>query len=104
MAGYVSLAQWTFWSFGRKRTLTTLVFALTLCYTGLRAKVCYPCAQAMAEFYETRYQQKTDSFQKKHVAVHRDSLSFAMGDPATESISHADAQRNSTSPQSQGTA
>ena len=58
IAGYVGLAQWAFRSFGGEATRTTLVFALAFCYTGLRAEVGYPYAQAMAESGEPRYQQK----------------------------------------------
>lgn len=36
--------------------MTTLVFALTVCYTGLRAEVSDPYAQAMMIFDEPRYE------------------------------------------------
>ena len=58
LAGYASLTQRTFRSFGRERIWTTLVFALTFCYTGLRAEVGYPYAQVMRILDEPRYQQK----------------------------------------------
>ena len=47
-----------------KRDLT-LVFALTVCYTGLRARLGRPCAQVMVKSDEPRYQQKKDSYQQK---------------------------------------
>lgn len=78
LAGYVSLTQWAIWSFGRERTRTTLVFALTLCYTGLRAEVGYPCAQVMAKLDEPRCQLKRDSYQQNQVAAHIDSFRHKM--------------------------
>ena len=62
LAGYVSLTQWAFRSLCGERTWTTLVFALTLCYTGLGAKVGNPCAQVIVILDEPRYQQKKDSY------------------------------------------
>ena len=53
-----------------KRTLTTLVLALTFCYTGLRLELDYPYVQVMAKVGEPRYQQKRDCYQQKELAIH----------------------------------
>jgi len=56
----------------REGTQTTLVFALTFCYTGLRVEVSYPYAQAMTKLDEPRCQQKKDSYRQNQVTVHGD--------------------------------
>ena len=47
--------------------MTTLVLALTFCYTGLRAEVSDPYAQVMMIFDELRYEQERNSYQKNQV-------------------------------------
>ena len=51
----------------------TLVFGFTLCYTGLRAELGYPCDQVMAKIDKPRYQQERDCYQQKQMTVLDDS-------------------------------
>jgi len=48
----------------------TLVLGFTVCYTGLRAKVSYPCAQKMTKSDEPIQNQGGDCYQQKEFAIH----------------------------------
>ena len=90
-----NLTQWTIWFCGRERTWTTLVFALAICYAGLRAEVGYPCAQVMAKLDEPGYRQKSDGYQRDQLTVHGGPFRLLLRVSATERISYACAQRHS---------
>ena len=65
-----SLTQWAFRSLCGEGKWTTLVFAFTLCYTGLRTKSSDPRAQVMTKIGEPRQNQKTNSYQQKQMTIH----------------------------------
>jgi hypothetical protein len=65
--------------------LTTLVLALTVCYTGLEAKVSYPCMQVMAKLYEPLFPQYQRTAPEELFARIRRDRSQIQADSAEES-------------------